>query len=52
MKEGAVAFQETDIFMAVQFSLSQAVKYQMPLVICFGIGNSLDSHEGTSSLSQ
>lgn len=52
LKEGAVAFQETDIFMAVQFSLSQAVKYQMPLVICFGIGNSLDSHEGTSSLSQ
>ena len=38
LKEGAVAFQETDIFMAVQFSLSQAVKYQMPLVICFGIG--------------
>ena len=27
LKEGAVAFQETDIFMAVQFSLSQAVKY-------------------------
>lgn len=52
LKEGAVAFQETDIFMAVQFSLSQAVKYQMPLVICLGIGNSLDSHEGTSSLSQ
>ena len=52
LKEGSVAFQETDIFMAVQFSLNQAVKYEMPLVICLGIGNSLDSHEGTSSLSQ
>ena len=52
LKEGSVAFQETDIFMAVQFSLKQAAKYRMPLVICLGIGNSLDSHEGTSSLSQ
>ncbi len=52
LKEGSIAFQETDIFMAVQFSLAQAVKYQMPLVICLGIGNNLDSHEGTSSLSQ
>ena len=52
LKEGSIAFQETDIFMAVQFSLAQAVKYQMPLVICLGIGNNLDSHEGTSILSQ
>lgn len=52
LKEGSIAFQETDIFMAVQFSLAQAVKYQMPLVICLGMGNNLDSHEGTSSLSQ
>lgn len=52
LKEGSVAFQETDIFMAIQFSLNQAVKYQMPLVICLGMGNNLDSHEGTSSLSQ
>ena len=52
LKEGSIAFQETDIFMAVQFSLAQAVKYQMPLVICLGMGNNLVSHEGTSSLSQ
>lgn len=52
LKEGSIAFQETDIFMAVQFSLAQAVKYQMPLVICLGVGNNLDSHEGTSFLSQ
>ena len=52
LKEGSIAFQETDIFMAVQFSLAQAVKYQMQLVICLGMGNNLDSHEGTSSLSQ
>lgn len=52
LKEGSIAFQETDIFMAVQFSLTQAVKYQMPLVICLGMGNNLDSHEGTSFLSQ
>lgn len=52
VKEGAIAYQETDIFMAVQYIMDEAVKYQMPVVICLGLGNTLNSHEGTSNLSQ
>lgn len=52
LKEGAVAYQETDVFMAIQHLISEAIQYQMPLVLCLGIGNSLNSHEGTSNLSQ
>ena len=50
--EDAVAFQETDVFMAIQHLLQESLRYQMPLVICIGIGNTLNSHEGTSNLSQ
>lgn len=52
IKEDAIAFQETDIMMAIEFLRSQSVRYQMPLVVCLGLGNTLDSHEGSSTLSQ
>lgn len=52
VKEGAIAYQETDIFMAVQHIMGEALKYRMPAVICLGLGNTLNSHEGTSNLSQ
>ena len=52
LPEASAAFQETDVFMAIQHLIFEAVKYQMPLVICLGIGNMLNSHEGTSNLSQ
>ena len=52
IKEGASAYQETDIFMAVEYVLQKALEYQMPVVICLGLGNTLNSHEGTSNLSQ
>ena len=48
----AVAFQETDVFMAIAHLMREALRFQMPLVICLGIGNTLNSHEGTSNLSQ
>lgn len=52
IKEDALAFQETDIMMAIEFLRSQSVRYQMPLVVCLKLGNTLDSHEGSSTLSQ
>ena len=50
--ESAAAFQETDVFMAIAYLMKEALRYQMPLVICLGIGNTLNSHEGTSNFSQ
>ena len=50
--EAAVAFQETDVFMAIAHLMRESLRFQMPLVICLGIGNTLNSHEGTSNLSQ
>ena len=50
--QNALAYQETDVFMAIQHLIGEAVRYQMPLVLCVGIGNTLNSHEGTSNLSQ
>ena len=52
INETAVAFQETDVFMAIAHLLQESLRFQMPLVICLGIGNTLNSHEGTSNLSQ
>ena len=52
LPEEVVAFQETDVFMAIQHLINEAVRFQMPLVLCLGIGNTLNSHEGTSNLSQ
>lgn len=52
LPQDALAYQETDVFMAIQHLINESVAYQMPLVICLGIGNTLNSHEGTSNLSQ
>lgn len=52
IKEDALAFQETDVFMAIQHLIHEALQNRMPLVLCLGIGNSLNSHEGMSNLSQ
>ena len=52
LKEGSLAYQETDVMMAVEFLRGQSRRYRMPLIICIGIGNGLGSHDGTSSLSQ
>lgn len=52
IKEGATAYQETDVMMAIEFLRSQSIKYRMPVIICLGIGNTLGGHTGTSTLSQ
>ena len=52
VNDETIAYQETDVFMAVQHLINEAVRYRMPLVLCVGIGNTLNSHEGTSNLSQ
>ena len=52
LRDDALAYQETDVMMAVEFLRSQSSRYRMPLIICIGIGNGLGSHEGTSTISQ
>ena len=46
----ADAYQENDIMAAAAFLLGVAGQYQMPLVLCLGIGSSQGSHSGISPL--
>lgn len=46
----ADAYQENDIMAAVAFLLGVAGQYQMPLVLCLGVGTSQGSHSGISPL--
>ncbi len=46
----ADAYQENDIMAAAAFLLGVAGQYQMPLVLCLGIGTSQGSHSGISPL--
>lgn len=46
----ANAYQENDIMAASAFLLSIAGQYQMPLVLCLGVGTSQGSHSGISPL--
>ena len=46
----ADAYQENDIRAAVAFLLGVAGQYQMPLVLCLGVGTSQGSHSGISPL--
>lgn len=50
LPEGAVAYSETDILMAVKYLEAFAVERQRPVVICLGIGTSYGSHTGSSAL--
>lgn len=50
LPEGAVAYAETDILMAVKYLESYAVALRRPVVICLGIGSSYGSHTGASVL--
>ena len=42
--DGVPVFQENDIMLAVAYLNGLAAIYNMPLVICFGLGNSMGSH--------
>jgi len=46
----ADAYQENDIMAAAAFLLGVAGQYQMPLVLCLGVGTSQGSHSGISPL--
>lgn len=46
----AEAFQENDIMAGISYLTGLANEYQMPLVICLGLGTNQGSHSGTSPL--
>ena len=46
LRDDALAYQETDVMMAVEFLRSQSSRYRMPLIICIGIGNGLEVMKG------
>ncbi len=50
IKEGAVAYSETDLMLAVKFVTEYAEQNSLPVSICVGIGSALGSHAGTSPL--
>lgn len=50
IREDAAAFQETDIMMGVRYLLALAQTYEMPLVICLGLGTNQGDHAGNSPL--
>jgi hypothetical protein len=50
LPEGADAYSEADIMMAVRYAERYAVALQRPLILCLGIGTSYGSHTGTSLL--
>lgn len=50
IREDAIAYQETDIMMGLRYLLSLSVSYQLPLVICLGLGTNQGDHNGSSPL--
>lgn len=48
IKEGAVAFQENDIFTAIDYLNKLADRLQEPLVLCIGLGTN-QGHRGSGS---
>lgn len=48
--QSVTAYQENDIMLGIRYLLELADEYGMPIVICIAMGNSLDSHDGTSPL--
>lgn len=51
VKEGAVAYQENDIMLAVNYVRSVALKLNMPISLCMALGTNGRSHDGASALS-
>lgn len=49
--EGVPAYQENDIMMAVSYLNRLAMLYDMPLVLCIGLGSSMGSHGRGGTLS-
>ena len=51
VKDGAIAYQENDIMLAVNYVRSVALKLNMPISLCMALGTNGRSHDGTSALS-
>lgn len=50
VRDGAVAFQETDIMMGLRYLLFLAQAYALPLVFCISLGTNQGDHSGNSPL--
>ena len=51
IKEGATAYQENDIMLAVNYVRSISLKLNMPISLCMALGTNGRSHDGSSALS-
>lgn len=50
LPDGARAYAETDVIMAVKYLEQYAVALERPMIICLGLGTSYGSHTGESVL--
>jgi len=44
------AFSAADVMLAIQYMIDRAVKLNMPLAICIGLGSNMSGHDGFSIL--
>ena len=51
IRQGAVAYQENDIMLAVNYVRNVALTLNMPISLCMTLGTNGRSHDGASSLS-
>lgn len=49
--DGVDCFQSNDIMFGVQYCIQKARQLQRPIVLCLGVGTSMDAHDGRSPLS-
>lgn len=52
IRESAVAYQETDLMLALRYLVQCARQAQKPLVICFGLGTNQGDHSGYMPLAE
>ncbi len=50
IREGALAYSETDMLLAAKYLDSFAIEYRRPIVICIGLGTNMGDHSGHSVL--
>ena len=49
--QGAIAYQENDVMLAVKYCDRYVRIFERPVIICIGVGTSMGDHNGTSPLS-
>lgn len=50
IRESALCYPETNIFLGIEYILSVIQRIERPLVLCIGIGSSQSAHDGQSAL--